>query len=206
MLADSPPSWLTLDANFRQPESRGLYFRRGVMVRNGWAGLLLMATLGWAPRIAAAPLKFGPNDVQSFMAIAKNSDANQVHYAIRLDEQCRATGTTPIFGYWRDADEKHTLRWLSWIDKFAYDVKIRERKPTGAIVFTIKGFQRPIEVVASRGGDGKCAAQALAVIKGAPAIVELVFAQVRSKFSVIWVELRGRALNGTEQVTERVYY
>jgi hypothetical protein len=46
-------------------------------------------------------VEFGPYDVRSMFYVAKSENQNQVHYAIRLDEDCKPVAEAPVFAYWR---------------------------------------------------------------------------------------------------------
>jgi hypothetical protein len=54
-----------------------------------------------AARARADAVRFGPHDVRSTFHVAKSENQNQVHYAVRLDAECRPVGTRPVFAYWQ---------------------------------------------------------------------------------------------------------
>ena len=65
-------------------------------------GLGVIPLLGMAPNLARADgLRFGPYDLHSTFHVAKSQNQNQVHYAVRLDAQCKPTGKRPVFAYWQ---------------------------------------------------------------------------------------------------------
>ena len=54
----------------------------------------------------AQGVSFGPNDVQSVFHVSKSQNRNQVHYALRLDQQCRPVGKAPVYGYWKKLEKR----------------------------------------------------------------------------------------------------
>lgn len=57
--------------------------------------------------VAAAALVSEPaagdpaHDVASAFYVSKSENRNQVHYAVRLDEQCAPAAAAPVLPYWR---------------------------------------------------------------------------------------------------------
>jgi len=49
----------------------------------------------------ADAVRFGPHDLRSTFHVAKSENQNQVHYALRLDAECRPVGQRPVFAYWQ---------------------------------------------------------------------------------------------------------
>jgi hypothetical protein len=63
-------------------------------------GAIAFALLPAGPADAQA-VRFGPNDLRSTFHVAKSENQNQVHYAVRLDAECRPVGKRPVFAYWQ---------------------------------------------------------------------------------------------------------
>jgi hypothetical protein len=146
--------------------------------------------------------------VQSVFFIAKSENKNQVHYGIRLDEQCAPVGETPVFAYWRMlehgplATEPLLPRELR-----AYGLarQSAERGPLGGRVsVTLNAMPKRAIVIESAPGEGTCTAVAKAVINGIPATLTSVFVQLRWPFGVDHLEIAGHAITDGRFVRERV--
>ncbi|HEY6878345.1 MAG TPA: DUF4833 domain-containing protein, partial [Polyangiales bacterium] len=65
------------------------------------ASLLLLFSLARPHVSSADAVSFGPHDVRSIFYVAKSENQNQVHYAMRVDANCKPSAKAPVFAYWR---------------------------------------------------------------------------------------------------------
>ena len=165
--------------------------------------ITLAAAAGQAQEIA-----FGPNDVHSVFFIGKSDDGNQAHYGIRLDPSCAPVDNEAMFVYWLALDHPpvHTQP-LSFLDHIPYGISLQKAvKRTasgGQQMVKLKQFGRPIVVETKREGD-KCTAVARATINGKTAQLLSVFAKLKSKVSVYYIDVHGRDLVSGAPVDERI--
>ncbi|MCL2778688.1 MAG: DUF4833 domain-containing protein [Polyangiaceae bacterium] len=167
---------------------------------------LIVSALLAASTSARADPRFHPSDVQSVFFIGKSDDRNQVHYGLHLDGDCVPVGEQPVYAYWLQVEKGNVTEDLNFLDRSVYGVKgqqvaqrsVKESK----VLMTVKAApDRAIEIVIHK-RDGKCIADPIATINGAPARVGSVFVHVAGWLRVDWIEIRGTA-NG-KPVVERV--
>jgi hypothetical protein len=61
-------------------------------------GLAVLTSAAWSPQAASASQ---PAELPSAIVIAKSSNRNEVHYAVRVDDACAPYGPAPVRPYWR---------------------------------------------------------------------------------------------------------
>lgn len=142
--------------------------------------------------------------------IQRSKNANEVHYAVRVDERCRLAPDTPIRAFWRllaVGPEKTAT--LSFFDKMAYGIEdqlVRDQE----VSFSLKALeQKRIRVIASPAPQpGKCAATAQTDIQGQLAVLERIYVQAEEgwlKPTVLYVDVFGTSLNASATpVRERI--
>jgi hypothetical protein len=165
--------------------------------------------LSWAS-LAAATVTFGARDVRTIFHIAKSDDNNRVDYGIRLDDQCRPVGETPVYAYWHRFDPGYPrFGDLNLLDQQVYGITsqaVRTRSDTGTWV-ELHVAALPslrILILVQRHGDG-CVARAQIPVNSRPAFVDRVFVQLGgSPFSPVeYVTFRGVDSQTQEPVFER---
>jgi hypothetical protein len=184
-------------------------------MRRVLTGVRAAALVGAALFLCAAQPQldpaFGANDVHTVFYIGKSDDESRVDYGLRLDEHCRPKGDEALFPYWREFESGVFARTHSstWFDRLGYGVakqRLVRRSDDGAeMVVRIKPVEREVMIVTSRGADGKCQALARTTIAGIQgAEFSNGFVKLKSKFSVLYVELRGRNPTTSADVAERL--
>lgn len=170
---------------------------------------LLLAFFFFAPAMASAQtVSFGPHDVRSIFYLEKSENRNQVHYAIRLDENCQPRGAAPLFGYWRDLEEgPNVTSPISSRAQRAYGVARQEVRTTasGATVRVILQAvpDRQLLIDVTRSGD-RCEATARAMIDGNRAVLQRAYIQLAPFFRVAHVDLHGRSTRDGTELQERI--
>jgi hypothetical protein len=168
--------------------------------------LLLIA--GPLPARAQA-VAFGPHDVRSAFYVAKSENRNQVHYAVRVDPECRPLGARPVFAYWQRLREgKRVDEPLVGLGTRFYGASDEQRvspgRTGGQVDIFVKALPRLHIQIAIEKTDRGCRAVAFTSIAGARARLSHAFLQLaRLKLKLKYVELVGERLDGTG-VTERI--
>jgi hypothetical protein len=146
--------------------------------------------------------------VPSVFFVAKSENKNQVHYGVRLDEECAPVGEFPVFAYWRML-ERGPLTTEPLLPRempaygFARQHAVRGGVG-GRVSVTLNAVPgRPI-VVESALTDAACTAIAKAVVSGMPVVLTSIFVQLRWPFGIDHLVLAGRALADGRLVHERV--
>lgn len=170
------------------------------------ARLAIVAALVLVPGAAFADqVQLGPWDVRSAFHIAKSENKNEVHFAIRLDEQCRLVGDEPVVAYWRDREvsEVETSE-LLFIERPAYDVgKVKVVSPRH-VRFVLRAIpQRAVDLEVVKADDGRCVARAIAKIGGEAARLRRIFVEL-SGWSVDYLTIRAERLRDGVLLEERV--
>jgi hypothetical protein len=173
--------------------------------------------LACAAFLVPSPARSAPNESEvdagrpltSVFFIAKSENTNQVHYGIKVDEQCRPRGEMPMYAYWRDLEVgprvtspilKHELP--------AYGINrpfwIKNEARGGRVRVSLRGFpERPLIVETFRVGD-QCRARALTTIKQRSALLRSIYVALGFLFSIDHVVVHGFTVPGGEPIQEKM--
>ena len=164
-----------------------------------------LSILGGAVTIllASTTSAMTPREIPSAFLVAKSSNRNQVHYAVRVDAACAPDGSTPVHPYWRmleqsaDATEPLTER-----EQRVLGIE-RQHVDGNAVHVAIRALPtRAITVRTWRAADGTCASSATITIAGVDARLQDVYVK-QSLLGVDYVMLRGWSDAG-KMIQERV--
>lgn len=115
---------------------------------------------------AASPLL--ADDIPSVFYISKNDNANQVHYGIRLNQECAPMGSKPVYVYWKK--ENGTTRELIQLEQAGYGISSQsvsgQRVDITLNAFQNRGIQKPIAINSVKLNNGRCQASAFTTING----------------------------------------
>lgn len=115
---------------------------------------------------SAAPLL--ANDIPSVFHIAKNDNANQVHYGIRLNQNCVPIANKPVYVYWQKEDG--TTRELMQIEQAGYGIFSQSVSSTKVDILLnalhSRGIQKLISFKPVKLNNGSCQASAFTSING----------------------------------------
>jgi len=136
------------------------------------------------------------SEIPSALAIAKSSNRNEVHYAVRVDGACNPATQAPVHPYWRMLERSNdTTEPLSSLEERAFGI-VRQEVEGDSVHFTLRGLpSRTITIRTQRAPDGSCAASATMPISGTAARVSSVWVK-QSFFGVSYVQLTGVAGDG----------
>lgn len=172
------------------------------------SGICLAVLLGQAP-VSAGPSAQGTpagkalpaRAADSAFFIARSTNRNQVHYGIRVDENCRPQGPQPVHAYWRmlEKSEKNVEPLLGR-EAPAYglgDTQQVEATPTGWRVHVrLRAWpDRVINLEVFR-ENGHCAARAYTRMEGKVAQIERIFVKAAWPTGVDYVLLSGTGVDG----------
>ena len=169
------------------------------------AGVLLVVGVALA---ANAPTP-GAHPPASVFHIAKSENRNQVHYGVRVDDECRPVGDNPVYGYWRDFEVGPNARSeLLSREQPAYGLTrpkfVEQRDEGGTVSIGLRGFpDRSIRIETFREG-ATCRARALTKIGGQVAVLDTIYVELGLLFSIDFVIVRGLTLPDGRPIQEKV--
>ncbi len=149
------------------------------------------------PAGQAAPAR----STDSAFFIARGKNRNQVHYGVRVGEDCKPTGAQPVHAYWRMLEKgEGVTEPLLGIEGPAYGLKDTqqvEATPDGwrVRVWLRAHPDRPIDVTVAR-EQGRCAARASMKMDGTVAQIDRIFVKEKWPAGVAFVMLSGVAADG----------
>ena len=108
------------------------------------------------------------NEISSIFYVSKNDNDNQVHYGVRLNQNCLPIGNNPVYVYWRMANGK--TQELRGLEQPAYGIS-RQSISGERVNFILNGFQnrgiqKSLFVKSARLNDGNCQVLAFTTING----------------------------------------
>jgi len=105
--------------------------------------------------------------IPSVLFVSKSENKNQVHYGVRLDDQCAFVGSAPVYPYWRMLERgPNDTEPLLDREQRAYGIERQEIRGDTVRV-TLRALpDRPITVRVARATDGACTAIAETTISG----------------------------------------
>jgi len=170
------------------------------------AVVTLLAALASLSTVANADSPASGKVVPVF-SIAKSENKNQVQYVVRLDDNCAPMGQAPVSAYWRmlEIGPAETAPILSR-EVAAYGLAsqavVASDASGGAVRAVLEALpERPLTIVTSRGGDGKCRALATASLAGTPAHLFNVYVHLKWD-GVDYLLLQGWSMDGSHIVRE----
>ena len=172
------------------------------------AVVVLVAGVALAAHGADAAVP-GARPPASVFHIAKSENRNQVHYGVKLDDECRPIGKTPMYGYWRDFEVGPSAR-SELLDREqpAYGLTrprfVEQTDEGGTVAVGLRGFpDRSIRVETFRDGEA-CRARAFTKIGGQVAVLQAIYVELGFLFSIDYVVVRGLRLSDGRPIQEKV--
>lgn len=163
---------------------------------------------GWvrlAPLVAMAGLlQAGPcawaGTPDSVFHIDRNKNRNQVHYGVRVDEDCRPIGPEPVYNYWlRREKDPPEVEALHFYQQAAYGFQKQNIESDGRIEVRLRALPDRQLVVRVTSVDGACKAETFLTIDGKQAYLEKVFVFAEEGLilpTVRYIELFGHGNDG----------
>lgn len=163
----------------------------------GRAAASLLGVLPGLLLAASAALAASP---ESVFHIDRNKNRNQVHYGVRLDDQCRPVGPDPVYNYWlRLEKDPPTEKPLSYFQQTAYGFQKQKIEEDGRIEVRLRALPDRQLVVRTTSLEGTCKAETFINIGGKQAYLDKVFVFSDEGFflpTVRYIELFGRSNDG----------
>ncbi len=172
-------------------------------MRQGIPAALLLCPLA-APAGSPAPTR----GVDSAFFISRSENRNQVHYGVRVGEDCRPQGTSPMHAYWRmlekGAAETEPLLGIEGPAYGLADTQEVASSPAGwRIRVRLRAYsERPIEVAVTR-ENGVCTTRAWMMLNGALCQLDHIYVRTQWPIGVDYIRLTGVAPDG-RTVTELI--
>lgn len=160
--------------------------------------LLIFTTFAFADLLAP---------VTSVFHLTKNTNRNQVHYSIEVDEECRPSDKNPLQPYWlmREQGNGITEKLRFW-EQPGYGVhqprNIDATEDGYRFQFIIRGVPDKRLEMQLRTVNETCVAQAITDIDGTTAVLQRIDIEVSGWANVHRVEIFGVALEGGRPVSE----
>ncbi|WNG36982.1 DUF4833 domain-containing protein [Archangium violaceum] len=161
-----------------------------------WMSSVLGLALALLSPAAHASSATPARSTQSVFFIAKSENRNQVHYGIRVDEDCRPLGPKPVHGYWRMLEKGETeMAPLLGIEAPAYglvDAQQVEHTPEGwRVRVQLQAFsERTIEIDVLR-ENGRCVTRAWTTVGGVTSQLDHVYVRLAWPFGIERILLIG---------------
>jgi hypothetical protein len=129
----------------------------------------LALALAFVSRSAAA-------DIGSVFFASKSENKNQVHYGVKLGDQCVFASDAPVYAYWRMLEKGPSVT-EPLLAREQRGYGIAHQEVVGDTVrVTLRAIpNRPITIHISKNADGSCTASAETTIAGALARVYSVY-------------------------------
>ena len=167
------------------------------------AGLLLLVSINAQ---AATELPFHAPD--SVIFLTKNTNNNQVHYGVELDEQCLPIGRSPVYAYWRmlEKGERETSKLMFW-ERPGYGVRQPQEMELGEnsakFEFFIRGVpEQKIRIETFAVKSDHCGARAFTLMNDREALFQRIDINVSGWANIHRVEIHGIDAQTLDPLTE----
>lgn len=177
-----------------------------MLPKNAMLPVITLAWLWHAPAFAEPVAR--SHDTGSTFFITRSENRNQVHYGIRVGEDCRPVGASPVYVYWRmlekGATETEPLLGIEGPIYGLVDEQQVESTSEGWRVWVrLRSFpERPIEIAVFRDNE-HCATQAWTSVAGARSQLDTIHVRTHWPFGIDYVRLSGVGADG-KSVSELV--
>lgn len=160
------------------------------------AGVALALLVPSAPAVAGSP--------DSVFHIDRNKNRNQVHYGVRVDENCQPVGDEPVYNYWLRLERNPPeVEQLSFFQQGAYGFQKQNIEADGRIEVRLRAMPDRQLVVRVTSVRGTCKAETFMTIGGRQAYLEKVF--VFAEEGILLPKVRYIELYGRSNVGHAVY-
>lgn len=175
--------------------------------------LMLSAAMlvGLAARPAvSAEQAVAPRGTESTFFISRSENRNQVHYGVRVGEDCRPVGTSPVYAYWRMLEKGDSeTEPLLGIEGPVYgveDAQQVESTPEGwRVRVKLRSFpERQIEISVTH-ENGACATRTWTTVGGTASQLNYIYVKTSWPFSVDYIRINGVGPDGhvTNEIVRR---
>lgn len=134
-----------------------------------------------------------------FLVVSKSENKNQVHYGIRVDAECRPSGTLPAFAFWRMFERGgEVVEGLLAREQGVYGISTQSKRTDTEVALRVSALpKRPLVVRPEKTAGGECRAGAFTTIAGVEgARLDRVHVELAWPFGVRHLVLLGRAPDG----------
>ncbi len=150
---------------------------------------------------------FADYPTNSVFHLRKNTNRNQVHYEVRVDEACRPLKRKPIHVYWREYEKgPDVTSKLRFWEIPGYGVRqpksVNWSDNGGSFEFSIRGVPKRVIRLESYITDQGCRARAYIDINAEQVLFERIEIEVSGWANIHKVEIFGHSLSSDESVRE----
>jgi hypothetical protein len=146
----------------------------------------------------------GQGAMRPLFVIARNKNANVVHYEASLAADGELDPAAPVTAYWELLAEDGRRKKLNWLEKKkAYGIRIKPAAERGSYTLTLAAASW-LPLLVRKAGDS---VRAEVAIGGRPAVLEKMFIQAKDKLlgpKVEYIELFGKDLETGEALREKI--
>ena len=167
----------------------------------------LLLVLCCALAFAAAADELPKHDLDSVIFLTKNTNKNQVHYGVRVDEHCRPLEDEPVYAYWRNLEEGPDERsGLMFWEEPGYGLvqpkQVERSEKSGSLQLVIRGVPEHTIKLDTFTTEEGCAARAFTHINGSNAVLERIDINVSGWATVNKIEIFGVSASDGQMVSE----
>lgn len=143
----------------------------------------------------------GPRGTESTFFISRSENRNQVHYGVRVGEDCHPVGTSPVYAYWRmlekGASETEPLLGIEGPVYGVEDAQQVVSTPEGwRVRMKLRSFpDRQIEIAISQ-ENGVCATRTWMSVGGTVSQLDSIFVKTSWPFSIDYIRISGVGPDG----------
>ena len=161
----------------------------------------------WAISVSSYAAELSEHSPDSVIYLTKNTNRNQVHYGVHVDQSCRPMRKKPVYAYWRMLEKgPHETAGLMFWEQPGYGVKqpkqVNREVNSGSFEFLIRGVPQRRLRLETFTTDNGCRARAYTRIGDQEAVFERIEIEVSGWANVHKVEIFGRNELTGEVVSE----
>jgi hypothetical protein len=143
----------------------------------------------------------------SVFHVDRNKNRNQVHYGVRVDENCRPVGDEPVFNYWlRREKDPPAVEPLRFYQQAGYGFEKQKVEDDYRIEVRLRALPERQLVIRLASVNRRCKAETFMTISGKQAYLEKVFVFADEGFvlpTIRYIELFGHSNDG-KSVYEKI--
>lgn len=171
-----------------------------MLLKNSTLFVCMLVGMAALPALAAEPT-VGARGTDSTFFISRSENRNQVHYGVRVDEDCRPVGASPVYVYWRMLEKGDAqTEPLLGVEGPVYGVEEAQQvvsAPEGwRVKLKLRSFpDRQIEVSVAR-ENGVCTTRTWTTVGGTVSQLNYIYVKTSWPFSIDYVRISGVAPDG----------
>ncbi len=177
-----------------------------VLLKNSMWPVITLAGMVALPALSAEQA-LGPRGTDSTFYISRSENRNQVHYGVRVGEDCRPVGTSPAYVYWRMLEKGPSeTEPLLGVEGPVYGLEDAQEVVSGPegwrVRVKLRSFpDRQIEIAVSQ-ENGVCTTRAWTKVGSSVSQLNYIYVKTHWPFGIDYVRISGVGADG--QVTNEL--